>query len=408
MLVIRLQTPTDTEPAWAVLNGTQPADWQHGAWNHLMPLIRTQPVVLLIPSREVLLTRTTINTRNQKQLKQALPYALEDSLADDPDSQHIVWQAQADSTQVDVAVIDREQLRRWVATLQSHHIRPQTILPDIFALPWQDGSVTLWQQGEQVWVRTGELSGYASSSHALPLLLDSLTAENKPLSLRFFSDQTAEPAAASTPAVDWANDTRLHLIPETHAEQLLQASLEPAFKLNLLSGLQDESSQQFRQQWQRWRNAAGLAGACLVLAGGLYGVESFRLQKQLDQLDSENQQLFTELFPDAGTIDPRSLKNRLASELAGLKGKAGAADGDSPLPHLAKFAAALAQTQGGIQVEEIRSDNASVAIELQAKDQQAIETLRESLEKTIGNPIEMQSSRTADTVKASLTLGSKS
>lgn len=401
MLVIRLQTPTDTEPAWAVINGNQPADWRHGSWETLLPLTRNQTVVLLIPSREVLLTRTTINTRNQKQLKQALPYALEDALADDPETQHIVWHAFAESNQIDVAIIDREQLRRWVMALQTRQIRPQTILPDVFALPWEVDTLTLWQQGDQVWVRTGELSGFACHARALPLLVDQLAAGTQPQRLRFFTDQQH---AAHDSTIAWEQDARWQLIPETQSEQLHATSIEPALKLNLLSGLQDEGSAQFRQQWQRWRIAAGLALVCALIGGGLYGVESFRLQQQLDQLDAQNQQLFSEIFPDAGTVDPRSLKTRLASELAGLKGKSGQTGGESPLASLTTFATAFAQV-AGLKLEEIRSNDATLSIELQAQDQQSIETLRENLESQLGNPVDMQSSRTADSVKASLTLG---
>ncbi len=122
MLVIRLQTPNDPDPAWAVLDN-KPADWRHGSWETLLPAARGQDVVLLIPSREVLLTQTSVNTRNQRQLQQAVPFALEDSIADDLDNQHIVWQTRPDSSLVDVAIIRRERLREWVSALQDHQLR---------------------------------------------------------------------------------------------------------------------------------------------------------------------------------------------------------------------------------------------------------------------------------------------
>lgn len=394
MLVLRLQTPSDPEPAWAVLEGNQPAEWTHGPWETLLPLTRAQQVVLLIPSRSVLLTRTTINTRNQRQLKQALPYALEDVIADDPENQHIVWQTYPDSAQVDVAVIDRTHLREWLSVLQAHQLRPNVILPDVFALPWQADSVTLWHQGDQVWVRTGELSGYASNHHALPMLLDALAVTSGVQPLRLYSDQ---------PTV-LTNDPRFQIIPETEAEHLQPASLQAAMKLNLLQGLQDESSAQLREQWQRWRLAAILAAIVGALAIGWYGADSFRLQRQLDTLDADNLRLFTELFPDAGSPDPRGLKNRLASELASLRGKSGQTNTGGALPPLAQFAGAFAQIPG-LVVEEIRTEGTTVTVNLQAKEQQPLETLRDTLEKTLGKPVDMQSSSSADGVKATLTLG---
>ncbi len=398
MLVIRLQTPNDTEPAWAVLTN-KPADWQHGSWETLLPAARGQDIVLLIPSREVLLTQTSVNTRNQRQLQQAVPFALEDSIADDLDHQHIVWQTRADSTQVDVAIIRRDRLRVWVNALQMHHLRANSILPDVFALPWEAESLTLWQQGETIWIRTGELSGYASSPAALPLLLDSLTSgKTEALPLRLYSDQTET----------WAADARFALLTETQAEQLLPSSLQPALKLNLLNGLQDENRANFREHWQRWRLAASLAAVTALLAIGIYGVESYRLQQQLDAVDAQNVALFGELFPSVSDVDPRSLKNRLASELVRMKGQNNTSGtSSSPLPQLAAVAAAM-QTAGGLTVEEIRAQTGTLTVNLQAPNQQAIETLRDTLETALGNPVELQSSRTADSVKATLTLGGKS
>lgn len=399
MLVIRLQTPNDPEPAWAIL-GHKPAEWTHGPWERLLPLAmaRGQELLLLIPSREVLLTQTSVNTRNQRQLQQAVPFALEDSIADDLEDQHIVWQTQPGSTLVDVAVIRRERLREWVNALHERQLRAQIILPDLFALPWEADSITLWQQGETVWLRTGELSGYASNLRAMPLLLDSLTAGNsEPVRLRLYSEQAAS----------WAADPRFHLLPETQAEQLLPSSLQAALKLNLLNGWQDENRARLQQQWQRWRLAAGLAALAVALGAGIYGFDSYRLQQQLDAVDSQNLQLFTELFPDAANVDPRGLKSRLASELARIGGKSATPTSSSHLAQLASLAEAM-NTTGGLTVEDIRAQPGSLTINLQAQNQQAVETLRDTLEKALGNPVELQSSRTADKVKATLTLGGQS
>jgi type II secretion system protein L len=398
MLVIRLQTPNDADPAWAVL-ANKPADWQHGSWEKLLPAARGQDVVLLIPSREVLLTQTSVNTRNQRQLQQAVPFALEDSIADDLDNQHIVWQTRADSTQVDVAIMRRERLREWVNALQSQQIRVSSVLPDVFALPWDADSLTLWQQSDTIWVRTGELSGYSSTPAALPLLLDSLTSgQTAPLRLRLYSDQMAQ----------WSADARFSIIPETQAEQLYPSSLQAALKLNLLNGLQAENKVHLRQQLKRWRVAAGLALASLAVAVGIYGVESHRLQQQLDTLDAQNLQLFSELFPGVNDVDPRALKSRLTSELVRIRGKGSDNANASHLPQLAAVAEAMQAAGGGLQVDEIRAQNTTLTLNLQTQNQQALETLRDTLEKSLGKAVEMQSSRTADSVKATLTLGGQS
>lgn len=400
MLVIRLQTPTDNQPAWAVID-KKPADWRQSSWETLLPQARGQHIVLLIPGRDVLLTQTSVNARNQRQLQQAIPYALEDSIADDLEAQHIVWQKRGEASLIDVAIIRRERLQAWVKALQAHNLRPHAILPDIFALPLEQDAITLWQQGEQIWVRTSALAGYTSTSQLLSVLLENMASaredDGQPVRLRTYSDQEQT----------WAADNRFEILPETRAEQVMPESLQSGMPLNLLQGLQDANRAQLRQQWRRWKLPAALAVISLLVAAGTVGFDSYRLQQQLEAQDTANLQLFSQLFPEARNVDARGLKNRLDSELARLQGKPTDTGPYNPLPDIAMFAAAASQN-GQLEVEEIRTRNNALIVELQADSQQAVETLRSTLEGQLGNPVEMQSSRTADSVKATLTLGGKS
>lgn len=395
MLTLRLQTPDDPEPAWAShgSNG-QAAPWVHGTWERLLPLAQSQRqgLVLLIPTREVLLLPADAKTRNSRQLQQAVPYALEDQLAGELEEQHIVWQLRPDSTVVDAAIIQRDRLRAWLDALRARQLNPQAILPDVFALPWEDGGLTLWQHGEQVWLRTGARSGYAITQDALPLVLAHLTqGHTDPIPLRLYTDQ---PAA-------WADDARFQIIPEPHPDHLLPSSLQPALGLNLLQGWQDGNNTAWRQ---RWRLAAGLAGAAVLLGIGNYAVDTYHLNRQLAAQDQANLQLFAELFPEAQNVDPRSLGSRMASELVRLGGQGSTAQAPNTLEQLTAFATLAAQT-GGLTLEEIRAQPPQLAISLQAQDQQTVDNLRTRLEQDLGKPVGLQATRTANNVKATLTLG---
>ena len=229
-------------------------------------------------------------------------------------------------------------------------------------------------------------------------MLEGLRASNTtPLRLRLYADQ----------ATPWAENTAFEVIPELHPEQLLASSLQTAMPLNLLRGWQDENKAQLQQQLKRWRMAAILASVTLSLGATWYGVNTYRLQQQLNQLDASNQQLFGELFPETGEIDPRGLKGRLESELIALRKNAGQTGATDPLQPLATFAAAFTNSPG-LNVEEIRSNAGELVISLQTKDQQAIDTLRSNLETALGKAVELKSSRSADTIKANLTLGGAS
>ena len=121
MLVIHLQHSEQHEFSYALFSGNAAsANWQLGNWGAISGLARRNDVVLLIPTRDVLLLQTKLVTTNQRQLKQALPYAIEENLVGDPTEQHFVWQKQADSDDgLNVAVIERETLKSWMALMLS-------------------------------------------------------------------------------------------------------------------------------------------------------------------------------------------------------------------------------------------------------------------------------------------------
>ena len=397
MLVIRLQHPDDAEPAWALFKTNTSAEWAHGEWSQVLPLAAGQQVVVLIPSREVLLTQTSINAHNQKQLKQALPYALEDGLIQELETQHIAWQTQAQSSQVNVAIIEQARLREWLAACLARQIRPYAILPDVFALPWTNDSVTLWQQGDAIWLRTGELSGYAATETSLALMLHSLIdGRSEPLRLRLYMEQENT----------LADDTRFLIEPETQAEVLNLSSLQPSLGLNLLKGLQAENRAQLKQQWQRWKLVASLALLTAMLGLAFVGLDVYRLKQELAQLDTQNTQLYQELFPDSPAPDARELKSRLDSDL--MRVNNGATGGaNSPLASMAHFAAAM-QGVPNVKIMEINSSAGTLTIKVQTQEQQAIETLRANLEQNPAIPVSIQSSNNAGQVEATINLGANS
>ncbi|CAA6810569.1 MAG: Type II secretion system protein L, partial [uncultured Thiotrichaceae bacterium] len=182
MLIIHLQNPDDHEFSYVNLSGNKASGaWKRGNWGEVSRMAQRDDVILLIPTRDILLINTTLTTTNSRHLKQALPYALEENLVEDPALQHFVWQARKDAPNVlDVAVIARETLKNWMALLKKHRIKARAILPDVFALPIAEDEhavPTFVQHSGQVLVRTGPMSGFSCSASAMPLIIDGLFPE---------------------------------------------------------------------------------------------------------------------------------------------------------------------------------------------------------------------------------------
>ncbi|MEZ5476358.1 MAG: type II secretion system protein GspL [Thiolinea sp.] len=290
MLIIHLQHPEEHEFSYVKLAGNAVSGvWQRGNWGEVSGLAQHDSIILLIPGRDVLLTQVTLVTTNSRHLKQALPYALEENLVGDPADQHFVWQARADSPHVfDVAVIRRDILKGWMELLKKHRVRARTILPDVFALPVstdEHAVPVIVQQGEQVWVRTGALSGFVAPQGAAPLLINGLFATD---------DDERAVWLATDQVADWHQ--HLSVLHEPPTEMLLRDSIQHGAALNLLTGYQDASMSSFTRHWRRWRVAAAFAVITLGILAALEGMETYQLRQQLQQEEQQNLVLFKQVF----------------------------------------------------------------------------------------------------------------
>lgn len=396
MLILRLQTPDDTEFAYAKLEGhTASAEWRQGSWAQVSKINANQPIVLLIPSADVLLTRTLLVTSNTRQLKQALPYALEESLVGEVEDQHFVWQAE-DANMLAVAVIERSRLKAWLQTLKQHKLRAKAILPDVFALPWVVSMPTIWQKDGQAWVRTGAYSGFSCPAMSLPLLVNSLfEAEDQAPKVQLYTDQ----------ATDWQE--RLTIIPEPQANHLLQASLQAGMALNLLNGYQDESVSNFNRNWRRWKVAASLAFFCAAVWGGIQGMDIWRTAQQVQAAEQQNLALFQEVFPTIKDIQPDAIRSRVKSELS-LLAQANSPETDkiSLLPYLTMIGKVFQQEQG-LRVTEIRARDGRLSVVFETADLNAIQRIGQGLTKLLGREILVKSTQANNIVRGEVTLGAE-
>lgn len=394
MLILRLQTPQDTEFAYAKLDGNAASgEWHSGTWTQVHKLNSNQPVVLLIPSADVLLTRTVLVTTNNRQLKQALPYALEESLVGEVEDQHFVWQAENDNT-LAVAVIERERLKAWIQLLKQQKLRAKAILPDVFALPVNEAMPTLWQREGQAWVRTDALSGFSCPAVSLPLLVSSLfDPEAQERKLQLYTDQPADWQQAFT------------ILPEPQPNHLLQKSLQAGMGLNLLAGYQDDSMSSFNRNWRRWKLAASLAIFCGTVWAGIQGMDIWRSSEQLKLAEQQNLALFHEIFPEVKDIEVSALRSRATSEMAKIESlNPAATDKISLLPYLTMVGKVFQQEQG-LKITEIRARDGRLSVVFETPDLKATERIGQGLSTLLGREVIVKSTQANNVVRGEVTLG---
>jgi len=154
-------------------------------------------------------------------------------------------------------------------------------------------------------------------------------------------------------------------------------------------------------QWQRWRPLAGLLGLWLVLQWGFNLAQGWQLQREGERYAVANEALYRELFPeDRKVINLRAQFDQHLAEAAG--------SGQSQLLALLDQAAA-AIGEGGAQVQvdqlDFNAQRGDLAFNLRASDFAALESLRARLQEA-GLAVDMGSaSREDNGVSARLVIG---
>ncbi|HKK56212.1 type II secretion system protein GspL [Marinobacter sp.] len=123
----------------------------------------------LIPAEEALFCLADIPAKQSRFIQQALPYAVEEQIAQDIDSVHLAIGQHSDRG-YRVAAIDHRQMGSWVSLFSDwHHVRLEAIYPDAALLPVTEGGWSICIEGDKVMLASdqGEWLGVQSRNLAM-------------------------------------------------------------------------------------------------------------------------------------------------------------------------------------------------------------------------------------------------
>ena len=154
-----------------------PLDDQHWSWLHLdaMGVARGVihngsladaaaeasglRVVVLMSGTECLLTSVHVPGRKRKKLLQAVPYALEEQLSDDPEKLHFAVGSQLEDGNWQVAVTNKHYMETLMATLGSAGLDVQHVLPEQLAVPLSESGCSVLMIMIWLWCVTQRIQG---------------------------------------------------------------------------------------------------------------------------------------------------------------------------------------------------------------------------------------------------------
>ena len=220
-------------------------------------------VVAFVPTAEVVALRCEVPGRTAAQLRRAARYAVEPFLTEDIDTMHVACGPLARHEPVRCLVTPRAAMRNWLDVLGDASIAPGCMTPEAMALPAGANTITVLYDGEDALLRTGDqvasIDGANLASALMSLRADLDEAEGVMLQQINGSLSSVDLRAAGF-AVDEVEDGGSH--------GSVLAELASAFDArSAIDLLQGEFTVKGRAAgtWARWRPAAVLAGAWLVL-----------------------------------------------------------------------------------------------------------------------------------------------
>jgi len=330
-------------------------------------------VILLAPTENLVLTTTDLQIRSMAKLRKALPYALEEQLASDVEELHFALAPQRGDRQA-VAVVERELLDRWLEPFSEHQITPRAIIPDVLALPWQEGDWFIASDGQRALVRTERFNGFACDRENLEVLLGAAldAADEAPANLHLWQCGDNRP-------LEWQRQQPRLLKHRCDGEllQLLAEGVDLNSSINLLQG--DYSVQtDLIKSLKPWRWAAALALILFAIAYAGKLVERGQLTAQQQLVRKQAEQIYRQTFPGARkVVNPRVQMEQRLKQLRG----GGSKKQDRFLDLLATSGNVVAADKK-VRLESIRYRNGRLDLKITAPSLSTLDSLKNRLAQT--------------------------
>ena len=328
-------------------------------------------VVVFVPASDVLLLETAAVSKSRAQLAKAVPFALEDQIAQPVEELHFALAPKVDGGRVGVAAVAHARLKAWLATLAEAGLHPDAVVPEVLALPV--GGLLVEPGKAEL-----RLAAWRAASIDVDFLADWL---------EFAND-------GSLPEID-VYDARiapplaLPVKPRAYHERqrdplaLLASGMPGEPPLNLLQG--DYAPRHRSAPVARlWRTAAMLAGVALLLVFLHAWVERGALARQSDRLDVAMRGILLENFPEMEKVagEPAALMKSALARLGGADATGGA------LYALGRVAPVIGATTR-VVTRGVEFRNGVLELSLTAPDVPTLDSIRERLATVPGLKVEV-------------------
>ena len=376
-LVIRLGVDADQPVSWIAVDdhGSRRGQPGSGTLADAAQQIRERSVIVLVPATAALTFSVDLPAKGSR-LQAALPFALEDQVADDIEDLHFAPGKRRASGTLPVAVVDKRTLADWLERLHEAGIQPAKVVPENHGLARTPNTLSLLVADDQVIFNDGADLAFVipgispSEAVAAAGVLDN-DDETAARHLLVYCDAAVNDRYEK----DWAllrhelSSVDVNLLPDGILPRLA-VTVASGVGINLLQG-EFGPKTEVVAMFRPWKYAA-----MFLLALGVVGIlgktaDYYRLSVEHDALRQQFTEEYRQLRPndDRDVVDPVATVNSLRRSI-GASGNARQVF----LPSLRQLADAIRQNDSA-EVEAISYRAGVIDVRLNAPDISTLDSI---------------------------------
>ncbi len=382
-LVIRLGVDREQAASWIAVdsNGTRTSQPVTGPLASAARDVADRSVIVLVPATTVLTTAVNIPVKGSSRLRAALPFALEEHLADDIEDLHFAAGTRRDSGKVPVAVVAHEQMSEWLEQLDAAGLSASRIVPENYGLARIPGTMSLLATEDQIIFNDGADNEFvmqgAKPSDALAVagaLEESDNEDHAPGHLLVYCSQSDEERFQH----DW-NALRhelasvdINLLPDGVLPRLA-VTVAAGNGINLLQGRYGAKTE-IGALFRPWRYAAVLFLTLGVLVFGGKVADYYRLTQEEVALKAQFAQVYQSIRPN----DQREVVDPVATVNSVRRGLGAPTALQVLLPSLLQLGQAVQQNQTA-KIEAISYRAGVIDVRLTAPDVATLDKIQKAV-----------------------------
>ncbi len=319
-LYIRLTSDAES-CSWAVLDEERRlvSSAAHDSLDNLAESASGRRVVVLVPGIDVVVARPELPAAQPSRLRQMVPFALEDALAQDVDRLFFAVGRRDGDGCVNVSVVTRERMGAWIAMLGANGLTADAVFADMEGVPEIPGSLTLVAEDRCIaGRRSGQAPFVLEDITIADLLQLSETGDESPDSRRVlvYAEQAVAARCSDelTAVREQGYEVEFNLLADGVTVMLARnLAAEPG--TNLLQGAYARKSD-WVGMLKPWRVAASLLGAALLLAFVAQATQYISLAREDRELNAQLEQACQRQF-GATSLRACETESRRALEAMG-------------------------------------------------------------------------------------------